>query len=226
MKSRYKFVLFDLDGTLIASAEGVIEAFEYALSKFGIDPGDRESMKKLVGPVLKESFQKVYHFDSETVEEVLRYYHESYETSGIYKVPLFEGVDDMLSALQDAGKILLVVTAKQQEMAESILRYVGIDRYFRAVVGPNRSESRTDKAAMIKKALSWLELHESAGSPAAEHTVMVGDRFFDIEGAVQDGVDSIGVLYGYGDRQELEKAGATWFAETPEEVVRIIKGTS
>ena len=111
-------------------------------------------------------------------------------------------------------------------MAESILRYVGVDRYFRAVVGPNRSESRTDKAAMIKKALSWLELHESAGSPAAEHTVMVGDRFFDIEGAVRDGVDSIGVLYGYGDRQELEKAGATWFAETPEEVVRIIKGTS
>ena len=124
------------------------------------------------------------------------------------------------------GKVLLVVTAKQQEMAESILRYVGIDRYFRAVVGPNRSESRTDKAAMIKKALSWLELHESADSPAAEHTVMVGDRFFDIEGAVQDGVDSIGVLYGYGDRQELEEAGATWFAETPEEVVRIIKGTS
>ena len=75
MKSRYEYVLFDLDGTLIASAEGVIEAFEYALGKYGIDPGDRESMKKLVGPVLKESFQKVYHFDSETVEEVLRYYH-------------------------------------------------------------------------------------------------------------------------------------------------------
>ena len=225
MKSRYEYVLFDLDGTLIDSADGVIDAFVYSLGKFGIDPGDRESMKKLVGPVLKESFQQVYHFDSENVEEVLRYYHESYEAEGIYKVPLFEGVDDMLRTLQDAGKILLVVTAKQQEIAESILRYVGIDRYFLAVVGPSRSESRTDKAAMIKKALSWLEMHESAGSPAAQHTVMVGDRFFDIEGAVQDEIDSIGVLYGYGDRQELEEAGSTWFAETPEEVIRIIKGT-
>ena len=74
MKSRYEYVLFDLDGTLIDSAEGVIDAFVYSLGKFGIDPGDRESMKKLVGPVLKESFQQVYHFNSENVEEVLRYY--------------------------------------------------------------------------------------------------------------------------------------------------------
>ena len=224
MQSRYEYIIFDLDGTLIASAEGVIDAFVYALSHFGIEATDRESMKKLVGPVIKESFQKVYHFDGDDLDRALRYYHESYETEGVYKVPLFEGVEDMLRILQDAGKTLLVVTAKQQEIAESVLRYVGIDRYFRAVVGPSRSESRTDKSVLINKALRYLEEHECGGAPALIRTVMVGDRYFDIEGAVEDGIDSIGVLYGYGDRQELTDAGSTWLAESPEEVIRIING--
>jgi phosphoglycolate phosphatase len=127
----------------------------------------------------------------------------------------------MLQSLRDAGRILLVVTAKPRDMAEIVLNHTGIDQYFQAVIGPARDDKKTDKGSLIRKALDFL------GKPGTdrflkEHTVMVGDRMFDIEGAVETGIDSIGVLYGYGDRQELKNAGATWIADTPSDVVQLL----
>lgn len=221
MEPRYQNIIFDLDGTLIKSEEGLFDSITYALEQMGIEPGSREEMKKMIGPALGESFQRFYHMDTEETDRAVRFFQEAYGNDGIYKVSLFEGVEQMLRTLRDDGRNMVVATAKPQELAEIVLRYLGIDGYFQTVIGPDRSEKKTDKGSLITDALRFL-----AESGKTRETVMVGDRRFDIEAAGGTGIDSIGVLYGYGDRQELIRAGATWIAGTPEEVVKIIDGKS
>lgn len=245
----YRYIYFDLDGTLTQSEFGIVDSVIYALKKFGIEGEDREDLKKFIGPALFESFQKFYHFDKEDADRAVVYYREHYETEGIYRAPLYEGVEKMLQDLTAMGKKLYVVTAKPQEMAEKVLRHTGIDGYFQAVAGPDRSARHTDKATLIRRAMQ-IAARSEAGAAAGEaadfhadfhadltadfiadeetirqiaaHSLMVGDRHYDIEGAAQAGVDSLGVLYGYGDRQELCWAGAAFLAQSPAEAAELI----
>jgi phosphoglycolate phosphatase len=175
----------------------------------------------MIGPVLWESFQKFYNMSAEEADKANAYFVEAYETKGIYNVSVYEGVVQMLETLRNAGRILLVVTAKPRDMAEIVLNHTGIDRYFQAVIGPARGNKKTDKGSLLRKALSFLA-NTRTDHFQKEQAVMVGDRMFDIEGAGEAGIDSIGVLYGYGDRQEIAQAGATWIAETPADVVQLV----
>ena len=223
----YENVFFDLDGTLVQSEFGIIDSVIYALKKFGIEEEDRESLKKFIGPALFESFRNYYHFSAEDADRAVVYYREAYESEGIYRAPLYDGVEDMLKNLRDAGKNLYVVTAKPQEMAEKVIRHAGIEGYFRGVAGPDRSDRRTDKASLIRRAMEMAAAETGEDRQLqgiADRTVMVGDRHYDIEGAVLAGVDSVGVLYGYGDRQELCRAGAAYMAKSPEEVTAQVIG--
>ena len=208
MEALYQYIIFDLDGTLIKSEEGLYDSITYALEKSGVDPGDRKDMKRMIGPVLWESFQKFYNMSAEEADRAV-----------------YEGVVQMLEALRNAGRILLVVTAKPRDMAEIVLNHTGIDQYFQAVIGPAREDKKTDKGSLLKKALSFLATTRTDHFQV-ERTVMVGDRMFDMEGAGEAGIRSIGVLYGYGDRQELINAGATYLAETPADVVKLVSRES
>ena len=212
MEALYQYIIFDLDGTLIKSD---------ALEKSGVDPGDRKDMKRMIGPVLWESFQKFYNMSAEEADRANTYFVEAYEKEGIYNASVYEGVENMLETLQNAGRILLVVTAKPRDMAETVLNHTGIDQYFQAVIGPARGNKKTDKGSLLKEALSFLA-KTGTDHFQKEQAVMVGDRMFDIQGAVETGIQSIGVLYGYGDRQELINAGATLLADTPADVVKCI----
>lgn len=240
----YRSLFFDLDGTLVQSEFGIIDSIIYALKKFGIEETDRESLKRFIGPALYESFQKYYHFGPEDADLAVKYYREAYEREGIYRAPVYEGIPEMLETLRSAGKKLYVVTAKPQEMAEKVLLHTGIAGYFESVVGPDRGARHTDKASLIRRVLGILTQAETereqmltentagknavgaeaqtAAENAAAHALMVGDRHYDMEGAVQTGVDGMGVLYGYGNRQELTRAGAAWIAKTPEEAAALI----
>lgn len=245
VKPDYRYIYFDLDGTLIQSEFGIVDSVIYALKQFGIEGQNREDLKKFIGPALFESFQKFYHFNKEDADRAVAYYREKYESEGIYRAPLYDGVWKMLEDLQAIGKKLYVVTAKPQEMAETVLSHTGIGGFFEAVIGPDRSERKTDKASLIRRAMQYVaeeekkeELRSAKGSSAdsqdedaenedrmreiAAHSLMVGDRHFDIEGAVQNDVDSLGVLYGYGDRQELCRAGAAWLVGSPGEAGELI----
>lgn len=234
LKPDYKYIFFDLDGTLTQSEFGIVDSVIYALKKFGIEGEDREDLKKFIGPALFESFQKYYHFNKEDADRAVVYYRENYETEGIYRAPLYEGVEKMLQDLHAMEKKLFVVTAKPQEMAEKVLRHTGIDKYFEAVVGPDRSARKTDKETLIRRAMQFAMQTDAgekrgeadtAGAADAEiaaHSLMVGDRHYDIEGANQAGVDSLGVLYGYGDRQELARAGSTYIVGSPAEAAELI----
>lgn len=221
MKSQYQNVIFDLDGTLLKTEEGLFDSITYALEQMGVDPGDRKDMKRMIGPVLYESFQKFYNMTAEEADRTNALFYEAYENTGVYNSTVYEGVEEMLRELQNEGKTLIVVTAKPQNQADTVLQHTGIDRYFQKILGPDRSDKTTDKVALLKKALSFLA---GSGTDAfvKEATVMVGDRMFDMEAACEVGIDSIGVLYGYGDREELEQAGATCIAGTPAEAVTII----
>ena len=221
MEALYQYIIFDLDGTLIKSEEGLFDSITYALEKSGVDPGDRKDMKRMIGPVLWESFQKFYNMSAEEADRANAYFVEAYDKEGLYNASVYEGVEQMLETLRNAGRILLVVTAKPRDMAERVLNHTGIDRYFQAVIGPARGNKKTDKGSLLKEALSFLA-KTGTDHFQKEQAVMVGDRMFDIQGAVETGIQSIGVLYGYGDRQELIDAGATLLADTPADVVKLL----
>ena len=221
MEALYQYIIFDLDGTLIKSEEGLFDSITYALEKSGVDPGDRKDMKRMIGPVLWESFQKFYNMSAEEADRANAYFVEAYDKEGLYNASVYEGVEQMLETLRNAGRILLVVTAKPRDMAERVLNHTGIDKYFQAVIGPARGNKKTDKGSLLREALSFLA-KTGTDHFQKEQAVMVGDRMFDMQGAVETGIPSIGVLYGYGDRQELINAGATLLADTPADVVKLL----
>ena len=221
MEALYQYIIFDLDGTLIKSEEGLYDSITYALEKSGVDPGDRKDMKRMIGPVLWESFQKFYNMSAEEADRANAYFTEFYDREGIYNASVCEGVVQMLEALRNAGRILLVVTAKPRDMAETVLNHTGIDKYFQAVIGPARGDKKTDKGSLLREALSFLA-KTGTDHFQKEHAVMVGDRMFDMQGAAEAGIRSVGVLYGYGDRHELIDAGATLLADTPADVVKLL----
>ena len=223
MEALYQYIIFDLDGTLTKSEEGLYDSITYALEKSGVDPGDRKDMRRMIGPVLWESFQKFYNMSAEEADRACAFFTEAYEKEGIYNVSLYEGVVQMLESLRNAGRILLVVTAKPRDMAETVLNHTGINQYFQAVIGPARGQKKTDKGSLLKEALSFLA---TTGKDhfQKEQAVMVGDRMFDMTGAAEAGIQSIGVLYGYGERQELISSGAEHLADTPADVVKLVCG--
>ena len=211
----YKLVLFDLDGTLTQSEFGILASAKYALSKMGIYEADEKKLKRFIGPPLYVSFSEFYGLNGAAGEEAVRLYREVYEKEEYKNAPVYEGIQDALLALKEAGASLMVVTSKPQEMAERVVEHVGLKRFFDAIVGPGREMLSPSKTVLIQRALALSGARK-------EEAVMVGDRKFDIEGAKGAGIASVGVLYGYGSREELEAAGADFFADKPEQIKRFI----
>lgn len=211
----YNLVLFDLDGTLTQSEFGIFSSVQYALEKFGIHETEVKNLRRFIGPPLYVSFSEFYGLDGEDGENAVKYYRSVYEKDGYKEAPVYDGVKELLASLKDAGKTLMVVTSKPQEMAERVIEHVGVASYFDAIVGPGREMNSPSKKELITKALGI------AGSDGSD-AIMVGDRKFDIEGACGAGIDSIGVLYGYGSREELEAAGSTYIVDTPDQVLSLI----
>ncbi len=211
----YKLALFDLDGTLTQSEFGILASAKYALEKFGIYEADQKKLKRFIGPPLYVSFSEFYGLNGADGEEAVRLYREVYEKEEYKNAPVYEGIPEALSAIKDAGAKLMVVTSKPQDMAERVVEHVGLKPFFDAIVGPGREMHTPSKTVLIERALSLAALDK-------KNAVMIGDRKFDIEGAEGAGIDSIGVLYGYGSKEELEKAGAKLFAETPAHISKLI----
>lgn len=198
----YEIILFDLDGTLIDSGEGITNSVIYALKKYGIEVLDRRTLYRFIGPPLHQSFEKFYGFLPEQAKEAVEYYREYYREKGIYENVVYEGVEASLKKLFEAGKTLLVATSKPEAFARQILGHVGLSKYFKHIAGANMDGTRTDKAEVIAYALSLC------GDKDVSKALMVGDREHDILGAKAIPVDAAGVLYGYGSYEELRDAGA------------------
>lgn len=209
----YEYILFDLDGTLTDPGIGITNSVAYALKRWNIEVEDRKSLYRFIGPPLQDSFREYYGFSQEDALRAVDVYREYFREKGLYENEVYPGVEKLLQLLKEQGKTLILATSKPEEFAVRILRHFGLDRYFTVMAGATMDPSRSKKGDVIAYAL------RESGVTELSKAVMIGDREHDIFGAKQNGLDSIGVLFGYGDREELEKAGATYIAATVEDIL-------
>ena len=208
-------LLFDLDGTLTDSGPGIMHAAETALGSFGITGLSEQALRQCVGPPLVESFA-VYlpQADVETAIDRFRAYYR--ETGWLENEP-YPGVRECLQALQGAGKRMYVATSKLETMARQVLAHFDLLQYFAGVCGGSAEDPEAGKKVNVVRRV----LREN-GTDDLSRAVLSGDREYDILGGHQAGVQTVGVLYGYGSREELEKAGADALAETPEALLALL----
>lgn len=207
-------VLFDLDGTLTDPFEGITNSVAYALNKFGIDVSDRRSLTPFIGPPLRESFSVFYGFSKKDAEKAVSYYREYYAETGIFENTVYDGIKDVLAELKARGKKLVVATSKPEIFAKRILEHFSLG-YFDFVAGATLDSARVTKSDVISYAL------REGGINDRSRTVMVGDRKHDVYGAKQNGIRCIGVLYGYGNKEELIQAGADYLIAEPSDILSV-----
>jgi len=207
--------LFDLDGTLIDSEHGITACVKHALSRLEVPAPTAEELRRWIGPPLRHSFAPLLDHDTARIEDAVGYYHERFDTHGWREHEVYPGIGRMIEQLLDAGHQLAVVTSKPHHHAAPIIAHLPFGDAFLRVYGPEPSSAHSEKASMIATALADFD-------SKPEHTVMIGDRHFDIEGAVANQVRGIGVLWGFGSRKELEGAGASEIAATPDELTSLL----
>ncbi len=212
---KFRYLLFDLDGTLTDPYEGITKSFQYALAAYGIE-AKQEDLLFVIGPPLIDCFCNVYGFDREKGEEAVAKYRERFSVKGWRENRLLGGVDKMLSSLKESGKVISLATSKPFVFAKKIIEEFDIAKYFDVVVGAEFDGSVSSKPQVIEKVLSQL------GSPDLSEVVMIGDREHDILGAKKCGIKSIGVRVGYAAEDELEKAGADYIIDTIEELTEFL----
>lgn len=212
---KYDVIIFDLDGTLSNSGEGITKSVQYALEKLNIQE-DLENLKHFVGPPMKEEMMRSYHFTEEQAMEAVRLYRERYTPIGIYETSLYAGTTELLEDLKQSGKIIAMATSKPQAMAEEVLKYLKIENYFDFVMGADMVGGKQSKAEVLNALFEVLPTKEKA------KMLMVGDTIFDVQGAKAVNVDCIGVSYGYGDRNEMIESGAIAVVDTAMELLQHI----
>ena len=212
----YKYLLFDLDGTLTNPGLGITNSVMYALKKFDINVEDRTELYKFIGPPLRDSFETFYGFSSEKSELAVQYYREYYKEQGLYENEVYNGIPELLTQLKVQGKSLIVATSKPEAFSVEILKHFKLYDYFDFVSGATMDTTRNKKADIIKYAMESSNISEKSSA------IMIGDREHDIIGAKENELDSIGVLFGYGSLDELQKTGATYIAEKPMDILKYV----
>lgn len=212
-----KYLLFDLDGTLTDPAEGITNSVAYALNKFGVRVADRRELYPYIGPPLTDSFMRCHGLDDKQAQQALVLYREYFSKAGMFENMPYDGIATFLDKLRQDGYTLLIATSKPEEFTVQILRHFSLDSYFDFVAGNTLEESRPTKGEVI------AYLCEQYPDIRTNNAVMIGDRKYDVEGASENGLRSIGVLYGYGSLEELEEAGATAIVEDLSELYHTIK---
>ncbi|MGO3792749.1 MAG: HAD-IA family hydrolase [Enterococcus gilvus] len=203
-----KIVLFDLDGTLTDSIEGILNSIRYMLEKKGLAISDTETLRSFIGPPLADSLKALYGISEAEAQEAVESYREYYADQGIKQLTVYPGVEKMLTDLSEDYS-LAIATSKPEFFAEQVIENTGLTKYFTGIFGADLAGDRSKKADVITYALEQLE---------GDTAVMVGDRKFDILGAKDNQLKSIGVLYGFGDRQELAEAEADILVEKALEI--------
>lgn len=211
MKS-YSTILFDLDGTLSDSSQGIINSIIYALEKYDVNDYDMPLLRKFLGSPLHESFEKIMGFDKEKSLQAVKLYREYFSSKGLFENEIYGGVSDLLQNLKENGKTLIVATSKPQPFTDRIMEHFNLAKYFDFIAGSNMDTTRSKKAEVIEYALSECNIKDKS------KVVMIGDRAEDMIGAQTVGVDSIGVEYGYGTFDELKNADATYIVKTVDEL--------
>ncbi len=200
----FKLILFDLDGTLTDSKEGIINCVKYALESFGIKENDEKKLFKFIGPPLYDSFRGIYGFSHDDAVCAVEKYRERFTNTGIYENTVYSDTAEALELLKSHGKTLALATSKPYVYAERILKNFKIFDYFDYASGAEPDGSKGYKDEVISKVL------DSASAFSLSETVIIGDRENDVLGAKKCGISSIGLRRGYAEKNELETAGADY----------------
>ncbi len=213
----YTHIFFDFDGTLFDTSEGVYKSFDYVADFYGIKIEDKSVYSTMIGPPLLESFSRVFGFSGDKLTEAMAKYREYYTARGMYECRLYDGLTKLIQALRDAGRKIFVATSKPEVYARAILEKKGILNLFDFVGGSDLEEAvRVNKVDIINYVLDTQGITDRASC------LMIGDTHFDIQGACRAGLDSLGILWGFGKREALESAGATYIAENPQSVQELL----
>lgn len=208
-----KTIIFDLDGTLTDSGEGILNCVELALGHFALPIPDRQALRVFVGPPLHEMFVK-FGVPEDRAEEAVAVYRSRYTTVGKFENTPYPGVHELLQALQAQGHTLLVATSKPEGMSKEIMDKFELSKYFHRICGASMDRSRSSKEDVIAYLLAL--------NGTAENMIMVGDTAFDVLGAAAHGIPTIGVSWGYGSVEEMKNAGAVAIADTMEQLLSLL----
>ncbi len=208
-----KTILFDLDGTLTDSGEGIINCAALALERLGLPVPDRETMRVFVGPPLRDSFLR-FGVKPEDVEEAIAIYRSRYVPTGMFENTPYDGIKELLSDLKAAGHRLILATAKPESMATAIVEKFELAQYFEMLCGASMDSSRDSKDKVIGYVLDKI------GS--VQNVVMVGDTAYDVTGAAVHNIPTIGVSWGYGTVEDMRAAGAIAITDTPAQLLEML----
>lgn len=215
-------VLFDLDGTLTDSGEGITKSVQYALKEgFGIE-AELEDLRQFVGPPLLEKLESYAKLSKDEAREAIRWFRKRYDTIGIFENRLYPGIEDLLAQLKQEGMTICLSSSKPEFQCRRILEHFHILQYFDEMVGAKDDETRSDKAEVVEEVIRRLKEHGKYSGK--ESLVIVGDRNYDIVGGKKNGIGTIGVSYGYGSRKELEEAWPDAIADSVRELRNILIG--
>lgn len=208
----YKYIFWDLDGTVTDSAEGILNSVAYALEKLGLPVKDKNTLRPFIGPPLTESFKDFYDFDEERSALGVRYYREYYPQKGIFENRLYDGISVLLKKLSESGAKNILATSKPEVFAVTILKHFEVSQYFEIIAGSTMDTSRQNKTDVLRYAIN------KSGAASLDEAIMIGDRKHDIIGAHNVGIKCAAVCYGYGSREEFIKYGADFIIDNINEL--------
>lgn len=214
--NKFKAVIFDFDGTFIDSGKGIRNCVQYALEKHDIPVGDKEKLDYFIGPPLNVGFSDMYGASQEQCVTLIADYRDRYERIGVYEAQLYDGMVELVKMLKESGVKVGVASSKPTYFINKILEHINLTDLFDTVVGTQLDNHNADKTVLINTALENLQITDKSSA------IMVGDRKYDVGGAKGAGVLSVGVLYGYGSKAELEEAGADFLAQNVTQLGKIL----
>ena len=213
----YDYVIFDFDGTVADTGEGILKSLQYSFEQMGREVPDLSDLKKFIGPPIHYSFVNFYGVSENEVEQYIEKYRERYRKIGVYECFVYDSMVETLKTLRENGVKLGIASSKPIKLVYDVMEYLRLTEYFDAVVGTQFDDSNhPGKTDLVLQSMAKLEDSDKS------RTLMVGDRFFDIDGAAGAGVDSVGVTYGYGSREEFMEHNATYIVDSPKEILNIV----
>ena len=213
----YDYVIFDFDGTVADTGEGILKSLQYSFEQMGREVPDLSDLKKFIGPPIHYSFVNFYGVSENEVEQYIEKYRERYRKIGVYECFVYDSMVETLKTLRENGVKLGIASSKPIKLVYDVMEHLKLTEYFDAVVGTRFDDSNhPGKTDLVLQSMEKLEDSDKS------RTLMVGDRFFDIDGAAGAGVDSVGVTYGYGSREEFMEHNATYIVDSPKEILNIV----
>lgn len=210
----FDYLFFDLDGTLTDPAQGITNSFIHALKYFGIEIPTYEKLCTFIGPPLVDTFKTQLGFDDEKAALGVKKYREYFAEKGLLENYVYDGIPEILSTLKTNGHKLVVATSKPEEYSIRILEHFNLAKYFEFICGSNMDETRSKKDEVIAYAIEKCNIKDKS------NILMIGDRMHDIIGAHKNNIKSCGVLYGYGNLEELQNAGADYIVKSVKDLLK------